>query len=89
MDKENTDPIEEKTKPIEPPIVDGDKKLEETTNMPRSSHLSKKFQKKSRNTLILSILGIIAILFLMLRYGLPLISDASFLFGRVTSSTDT
>ncbi len=57
-------------------------------NMPRSSRLSKKFQKKSRNTLILSILGIVAILFLMFRYGLPLISDASFLFGRVTSSPD-
>ena len=87
MDKENTDPINLQT-PTPPPTVDGDKKLEETTSMPRNSRLSKKFQKKSRNTLILSILGIIAILFLMFRYGLPLISDASFLFGRVTSSPD-
>ncbi len=88
MDKENTDPIEE-AKPIQAPLVDEDKKLEETSNMPRNSRLSKKFQKKSRNTLVLSILGIIAILFLMFRYGLPLISDASFLFGRVTSSPET
>jgi len=88
MDKEDTDPIDLKT-PTQMPLVDEDKKLEETTNMPRSSRLSKKFQKKSRNTLILSILGIIAILFLMFRYGLPIISDASFLFGRVTSSPDT
>lgn len=87
MIKENTNPIEE-AKPIEMPPVDEEKKLEQTTSMPRSSRLTKKFQKKSRNTLILSILGIIAIIFLMLGYGLPLISDASFLFGRVTSSPD-
>jgi hypothetical protein len=52
----------------------------------RKSRLSKSFQKQSRNTLILSILAIIGILFLLFRYGLPLISDASFLFGRATSS---
>jgi hypothetical protein len=52
----------------------------------RRSRLSKSFQKRSRNTLILSILAIFAILYLLFRYGLPLISDASFLFGRVTSS---
>lgn len=54
--------------------------------MPRKSRLSKSFQRKSRNTLILSILAIAAILFLLFRYGIPLISDASFLFGRVTNT---
>lgn len=87
MDKEITDPVEPQIPTPTHPVDEG-KKLEDTTNMPRNSRLSKKFQKKSRNTLILSILGIIAILFLMFRYGLPLISDASFLFGRVTSSPD-
>ena len=53
--------------------------------MARRSRLSRNFQRKSRNTLILSILGIAAVLFLLFRYGLPLISDASFLFGRITS----
>jgi hypothetical protein len=52
----------------------------------RKSRLSKSFQKRSRNTLIISILAILGILFLLFRYGLPLISDASFLFGRVTST---
>ncbi len=54
--------------------------------MARRSRLSRKSQKKSTQTLVLSILGIAAILFLLFRYGLPLISDASFLFGRITSS---
>lgn len=58
-------------------------------SMPRKSRLSKSFQKKSRNTLILSVLAIAAILFLLFRYGLPLISDASFLFGRVTSTSES
>lgn len=59
-----------------------------TEAMPRRSRLSKSSFRKSRNTMILSILGIIAILFLLLRYGIPLISDASFIVGRVTSSPD-
>ena len=54
--------------------------------MARRSRLSRKSQKKSTRTLILSVLGIAAILFLLFRYGIPLLSDASFLFGRVTSS---
>lgn len=54
--------------------------------MARRSRLSKKFERRSRNTLILSILGIAAVLFLFLRYGIPLIGESSFLFGRVTSS---
>ena len=52
----------------------------------RRSRLSKKSQKKSTQTLVLSVLGIAAILFLLFRYGIPLLSDASFLFGRVTSN---
>src|SRR3990167_2983131 len=54
--------------------------------MARRSRLSRKSQKKSTRTLILSVLGIAAILFLLFRYGIPLLSDARFLFGRVTSS---
>lgn len=57
--------------------------------MARKSRLSKNFQKKSRNTLFLSVLGIILILFLLFKFGLPLISDASFLFGRVTSTPES
>lgn len=54
--------------------------------MARRSRLSRKYQKKSTQTLILSVLAIGGILFLLFRYGIPLLSDASFLFGRVTSS---
>lgn len=54
--------------------------------MARRSRLSKKFERKSRNTLILSVLGIAAVLFLFFKYGIPLIGESSFLFGRVTSS---
>ena len=36
--------------------------------------------------MILSILGIAAVLFLLFRYGIPLISDVSYMFGRATSS---
>jgi hypothetical protein len=56
--------------------------------MPRRSRLSKNFQRRSRNTLILSILGIIAVIFLLIKFGIPFISEASFIFGRVTSSSD-
>ena len=55
----------------------------------RRSRLSKKSERKSTQTLVLSVLGIAAVLFLLFRYGIPLISDASFLFGRVTSSPKT
>ena len=54
----------------------------------RKSRLSKSFQKKSRNTLIISILAIVGIIFLLFRYGLPFISDASFIFGRATSTDE-
>lgn len=55
----------------------------------RRSRLSRKTVKKSQRNLILSILGIAAILFLLLRYGIPLLSDVSYLFGRVTSSSSS
>lgn len=54
----------------------------------RRSRLSKKAEKKSIQTIILSILGIGLILFLLFRYGIPLISDASFFFSRIVSSGD-
>lgn len=54
----------------------------------RRSRLSKKTEKKSLQTIILSILGIGLILFLLFRYGIPLMSDASFFFSRIVSSTD-
>lgn len=80
---EQNDNIEDKLSEVAQNPVPG-----EVQQMPRKSRLSKSFQKKSRNTFILSVLGIIAILFLLFKYGLPLISDASFLFGKVTSTPD-
>jgi hypothetical protein len=65
-----------------------EKSTEEIKTMPRKSRLNKSFQRKSRNTFILSILGIIIVLALLFKFGLPLISDASFLFGKVTSTPD-
>lgn len=53
--------------------------------MPRRSRLNKSIQKKSRNTFFFSIIGIIVVLFLFFRYGIPFLSDASFLFGKVTN----
>lgn len=59
---------------------------EKIETMPKRSRLSKSFQRKSRNTLVISILAIILIMIALFKFGLPLISDASFLFGRVTST---
>lgn len=53
-------------------------------DMPKNSRLSRKASTKSKQTIVLSILAIIGILFLLFRYGIPIISDASFLFGKVT-----
>jgi hypothetical protein len=53
-------------------------------DMPNKSRLSKKAAMKSKQNLILSILGIALILFLLIRYGLPLMSDASFFVGKIT-----
>lgn len=54
----------------------------------RRSRLSKKTEKKSIQTIFLSFLGIAIILFLLFRYGIPLISDASFFFSRIISTGD-
>lgn len=62
--------------------------LEENKPMPKRSRLNKSFQRKSRNTFIISILAIILILIALFKFGLPLISDASFLFGTVTNTSD-
>lgn len=69
-------------------IEDAPNNLEENKPMPKRSRLNKSFQKKSRNTFVVSILAIILILIALFKFGLPLISDASFLFGKVTSSPD-
>lgn len=55
-------------------------------DMAKRSRLSKTSVRRSQKTLVLSILGILAVLFLLIKYGIPLISDASFIFGRATSS---
>lgn len=49
----------------------------------KRSRLSKKTEKKSVQTIILSFLGIAVIIFLLLRYGIPLISDFSFFAGQI------
>lgn len=54
----------------------------------RRSRLSKKTEKKSIQTIVLSFLGIAIILFLLFRYGIPLISDASFFFSRILTTGD-
>lgn len=54
----------------------------------RMSRLSKKAKKRSIQTIFLSFLGIAVILFLLFRYGIPLISDASFFFSRIITTGD-
>ena len=54
-------------------------------NMPRRSRLSKKLEKRSKQNLILSILGILAILFLLIKYGIPFLGNVGFFFGQLTS----
>lgn len=49
----------------------------------RRSRLSKKAEKKSMQTIFLSFLGIAVIIFLLLRYGIPLISEFSFFAGQI------
>jgi len=79
---ETENPISET--PINSPIAEKESIIE--TDMPKSSRLSRKASNKSKQTIILSILAIVGIIFLLFRYGLPIISDAVFLFGKVTSS---
>lgn len=54
--------------------------------MAKRSRLTNKAKKKSTQTLILTIIGIVLILFILLKYGIPFISDLSFFTGRVTST---
>lgn len=56
--------------------------------MARRSRLTKTSLKKSKQNLILSILGIAIVLFLLFRYGVPLLSDLSFFAGNVIPSKD-
>lgn len=88
MDTKRQDPENgniDNNKAPEAPVASSEEHITPSP-MPRRSRLSKTSFRKSRNTMILSILGIVAILFLLFRYGIPLISDASFLFGKITSS---
>lgn len=54
----------------------------------RRSRLSKNFEKKSKNTLYLSILGILIVLFLLFRFGIDiLVSFSSFISGSRNSQS--
>lgn len=54
--------------------------------MAKRSRLTNKAKKRSTQTLILTIVGIVLILFILLKYGIPFISDLSFFTGQVTST---
>lgn len=51
----------------------------------RRSRLSKVSDKKSKQNLLITIVGIIAILFLLIRYGIPFLGNLGYFFGQVTS----
>lgn len=51
----------------------------------RRSRLYKKIERKSKQNLILSVLGILAILFLLIKYGIPFLGNIGFFFGQLTS----
>jgi len=54
----------------------------------RRSRLSKNFEKKSRRTIILSLIGIIIVLFLLFRYGIDmLVSFSTFISGSNNSQS--
>lgn len=55
----------------------------------KRSRLSRKYETKSKQNLILSILGIGVILFILLRYGIPFLSDTSFFVGQLTQTKQT
>lgn len=57
--------------------------------MRRRSRLSRKYESKSKQNLILSILGIGLVLFILLRYGIPFLSDTSFFVGQLTNGNKT
>jgi len=54
----------------------------------RRSRLSKTLEKKTRKTLVLSIIGIVIVLFLLFRYGLDILVNFSlFISGQKSSSS--
>lgn len=57
--------------------------------MARRSRLTRNYVKKSKRNLVLSIAGILAVLFLLVKYGIPLLSDASYMFSRVTNGSSS
>ncbi len=58
--------------------------------MATSSRLSKSLERKSEKRLILSVLGIVIVLFLLFRYGMPaLISFSDFMAGSGSSQTNS
>ncbi|OGH47721.1 MAG: hypothetical protein A3A51_04765 [Candidatus Levybacteria bacterium RIFCSPLOWO2_01_FULL_39_10] len=54
----------------------------------RKSRLSKISERKSKQNLLITIIGIIAILFLFFRYGIPFLGNIGFFFGQLTSITN-
>lgn len=72
------------TEPLEAPTNDSEEA--ENIQMPRRSRLSKTTSRKSRNTFIISTIGIVLILILLVKFGIYLLGESSFLFGRVTSN---
>lgn len=56
--------------------------------MSKRSRLLKKAQRRSTQNLILSVVGIILILFIFLRYGIPILSDVSFFASNALSTGD-
>jgi hypothetical protein len=59
-------------------------------NKMRRSRLSKNFEKKSRKTLFLSIVGILIVLFLLFRFGIDiLVNFSTFISGSKANQTTT
>lgn len=55
----------------------------------KSSRLSKNLERRSKRNLILSIIGIVVILFVLIRYGIPFLADFSFFVGQIPAKKDT
>jgi hypothetical protein len=70
--------------PLRAPTIEA--KEEEDIKVPKRSRLSKTTSRKSRNTFIISTIGIVLILILSVKFGIYLLGESSFLFGRVTST---
>src|SRR5690242_15109564 len=57
--------------------------------MPTASRLNKNLERRSRNRLILTILGTILLLFLLLKYGLPALINFSLFIGGSGDTTQS